>query len=120
MARRRKKKDAPVEKQRGNITVYYADQEMPERWQAQAARLGMSVSNLVANVLDTLIPIIEETPKEDIGNIGKVVQVPEENDSDGEPGEGDSQGDGGEEAEAGAEAEAEAEGEGTDGEEEED
>ena len=104
---------------RNNISVHYPkDSDMPERWHDQADRLGMSVSNLVANVLDTVIAEIENTLKADIGNIGRIVEAAGEEDGDDVgSGEGDPEGAGGEAAQAGTAPEAQAEGQGEAGQE---
>lgn len=106
-----------AKKKRGNLTAYYPAMEMPERWHRQADRLGMSVSNLVANVLDSVIDLIEKTPRADIGQIGRIVEVPEKDDNDAEPGEADTEGTEGQEAQEGAAEEPATEGEGEAGQE---
>lgn len=106
-------------KKRNNISVHYRhDSDMPERWHEQAVRLGMSVSNLVANVLDSVIGLIENTDKADIGNIGRIVEAAGEEDGDDVgSGEGDPEGAGSEAAQAGTAPEAQAECEGEAGQE---
>jgi hypothetical protein len=59
-----------------NTVSVHLDPLVKRRVERVAKRLGITVSNLLANVIGTVLPTIEKTPRDKAGDIGR--QAPEE------------------------------------------